>query len=249
MKWTSGALFVGILALLFFLVGVLRYEGLKEQYLDRVWLDEELSVAAQDAVRDSIHCLEPGTELYPEPVWRRFLLSYQAFGGRKEEAQAILEEFPAAVLAVRTGMYQYRRGSGWGSLVPWEEDRVRQVTVWLQGCVEEDPKSASKGILYEIRLPYSGQEEWARTVGENCLVVLYEGEGGKQVDTGYFRLAIGGAQYRKRKLWYVRKSMEGVLYYHREGCRQMAGQPGEEVYYRMEECAWRGALPCPVCLR
>ncbi|MCI8625018.1 MAG: hypothetical protein HFI40_01840 [Lachnospiraceae bacterium] len=246
MKWMNGALFCGTLALLFFLVSGIRYKSLEEQYLDRIWLDEELSVAARDAVRDCLSCLEPDTSLYPEPVWERFLLAYQAFGGREEGG--VLAEFPAAVLAVREGMYQYDRKQGWSPLLPWETDRIRQITIWLCACMDADRRSLSKGIPYEIRLPYTDQEEWARAPGENCLIVLYEGEGREAADNSYYRLAIGGAQYRKRTLWYVQRGNDSWSWYHREGCLRLLPGLKQEVYYTIEECAWRGALPCPACV-
>ena len=257
---------IGILAFLFFLVSGIRYKSLEEQYLDRIWLDEELSVAARDAVQDCLSCLEPDTSLYPEPVWERFLLAYRAFGGREEgladrsfltgKSLPVPSEFPAAVLAGKEGIYQYERKQGWSPLIPWEEDRVRQITLWLDTCMKADRRSSSKGIPYEVRLPYTKQEEWARVPGENCLIVLYEGEG--RGGNGYYRLAIGGAQYRKRALWYVQQGTDRYLpdgyppdeylWYHRESCPYLVPGAKREVYYTIEECAWRGALPCPACV-
>ena len=120
--------------------------SLREQYLDRIWLDEELSSAAKDAVQDSLSHLEADTSLYPEPVWERFLLAYQAFSGL---AWCEEEVFPAAVLAVREGMYSYDREQGWSERIPWEEDRIRQITAWLCSCVEGDIPS------YDQLLPVS----------------------------------------------------------------------------------------------
>ena len=62
---------------------------------------------------------------------------------------------------------------------------------------------------------------------------------------------IAGARCVKRPLYLVVCDEDGRWFYHRENCSEMNREEQEgpvEAYHVVEECAGRGAYPCPVCM-
>lgn len=247
MNLSRSGIFCGGLLLLFFLYGFAAERQLADTFFDRLWLDEALSTAALDAVRNSVR--ESGDvagtlpEVKPDEIWTRFLSTCEVLLCGLDEEWS--ERIPAAVLVTESGCYSYGRSSGWSTCQDWTEERTIQITEQLSESVRLEGRT---GEPFQILLPFDDQEGWALAVRENALIVLFDSGMTPSEGVRYYRAAVGGAYRRHSARFYVVRS--GMTFYHRESCPALAeNEAGLEVYPDMESCAAQGAWPCPECIR
>lgn len=101
------------------------------------------------------------------------------------------------------------------------------------------------GITYQFWLPRIDKTEWYRTIDDISMLVIFQGYpyNAGSLDT-YNRYALGGARIKKSTAFYITEG-NGIKYYHKERCSRIGSF--REAYYTKEECALKGAFPCPEC--
>lgn len=218
--------------------------SLQEQVKDQIQMDEQLSMAAADAIQDCFQVATPMPQIQLAEVWKRFLLSVDTIG-------VGIERFPAAVLTNERGMYQYTLKEGWSELCHWQGPTWEERTLQMESFLQESCDEA--GSQYRIQLPLSAGERWAEMSGDQCLIVLYLEPGRSHQSMGEVHVVVGGARCVKEPLYLVQCQEDDIWLYHRPECAVLEDpvimEECLEAYYSMEECAGRGAYPCPDCLK
>lgn len=109
------------------------------------------------------------------------------------------------------------------------------------------------GFTYHFSLPYISDDDWARTIDDISMVALFQGYPyiSSEPQLGYFNLySIGGARVVKPDYYYIMVDSNGDEYYHKKNCNQLSSADSSvwnHPYESPEQCAKKGAYPCPEC--
>lgn len=123
---------------------------------------------------------------------------------------------------------------------------IDTMEVKMNYYVNHHNKIASQfGIEYNFWLPTIDEGDWSRTIDNIGILVIMQGYPYGSPGASFNRYGLSAARLKKSKLFYL-SGLEGVLYYHKEGCGLL--EEKEVAYYTKEECALAGAYPCLECL-
>lgn len=100
------------------------------------------------------------------------------------------------------------------------------------------------GISYQFFLPDIPDEDWARTISDVSVMVLFQGYPYESIDGFYNRVETSAARILKKKYYYITRS-DGILYYHESSCSKVTDR--SVPYESTKECAALGAYPCQDC--
>lgn len=101
------------------------------------------------------------------------------------------------------------------------------------------------GIKYNFSLPSTAHDEFARTIDNIGMFVVFQGfpYGISTCDT-YNRFAFGASRIMKNVMYYVNE-INGKLTYHYHSCERILNK--NHAYRTKKECAKVGAYPCELC--
>lgn len=101
------------------------------------------------------------------------------------------------------------------------------------------------GEQFTFQLPSSAESEIARGITDINFICFFQGYPiGTSTTDRYSNFEISGARIAKNS-GYVTQEMDEYLYYHKVSCTH--GRGTRKYFETREECALRGALPCPYC--
>lgn len=105
--------------------------------------------------------------------------------------------------------------------------------------------ASAYGVNYKFSLPVSSTDQFARTIADISVLAIFQGYpiGNASGDT-YSRFSVSGARLLK-KSHYCLSIEDGIMYYHRKNCSHVT--EGSTEYETKQECAAKGAYPCPYC--
>ncbi len=105
--------------------------------------------------------------------------------------------------------------------------------------------ASNYGIEYEFSIPYFDDSDWARTIDDISIVVMFQGYPyGSFTTERYNCYEISGARVKKSAKYYITE-IDGVKYYHTSDCELY--KEGLSPYDTKRECALLGAYPCDKC--
>ena len=105
--------------------------------------------------------------------------------------------------------------------------------------------AADFGEQFTFQLPVSAESDIARGISGVSFMCFFQGYPyGQGTSEVYSNFEISGAHIIKSKGYYT-QAVDGYLYYHTTTCTK--GKGAKHWFETKEECAWKGALPCPYC--
>ena len=101
------------------------------------------------------------------------------------------------------------------------------------------------GITYCFSPPSISDADWYKNIEDVGFLAFFQG-----LPTGlngeyYNNFALGAARIVRKSKYFIQEAQNGLLYYHREQCAELSEK--DKVYDTREECALKGAFPCPLC--
>lgn len=110
--------------------------------------------------------------------------------------------------------------------------------------------AAQYGITYNFSLPMIREDEWAPYLDDISMFVVFQGYPyGNGTDEFYNRFVSAGAKMTKKKMYYLEQK-NWYLIYHKETCTELNKEGiifRDTPYYKVEDCAAKGAYACPIC--
>lgn len=102
------------------------------------------------------------------------------------------------------------------------------------------------GISYDFSIPYLDDSDWARTIEDISILVVFQGYPyGNHIIETYNQIELSGARTNKKKYYYL-TMQDGQCSYHSRNCNKIGKDSAP--YDSKRECALMGAYPCRECM-